>query len=344
MWSGAVNNSINEIICISKFSNVFYNNVFLNDIIVNNILDLNKLNLRAKEIFKSKYVPKTYVNKNMFPVILKDKFNFIFYRGGTNELCNKEFTNLPNIKIYQHCYNTDIWENNIIGFQTETANNYSKQNILKTKSHDGTLNYNSISVIPKKTFIRYQCITSDILYKKPLITKHNEFFTIGIIGTIYDETNPILFLKHIDNLIKEKSFKIKVIIYSTKILINVPQYSFITYDSFNDFNKKDKFIKLDLIINTWLDDQQDYSGSNKNLDAICYNIPLIVKEFASCKEHLGNEYKLFFDNIDNCKNLIEKCYEDLEFYNSIIKYMQKIKETLVVDVIANKWKLQLDKL
>ena len=127
-------------------------------------------------------------------------------------------------------------------------------------------------------------------------------------------------------------------------LIDIQNYSFLSYDTFNSTNKKEKFEKLDLIINTWLDEQQDYSGSNKNLDAICYNIPLIVKEFNAYKEQLGNNYKLFLDNFDNCKNLIKKCYKDIHFYNSIIKYMQEIKINHIVDTISNKWKIQLDNL
>ena len=99
-----------------------------------------------------------------------------------------------------------------------------------------------------------------------------------------------------------------------------------------------------MVINTWLNEQQDYSGSNKNLDAICYNIPLIVKRFNACVEQLGNEYKLWYNDLEEIFDLIKKCYKDIEFYNSILKYMQKIKEYHIVDTIANKWKLQLDKL
>jgi len=345
IWSGAVINSINEMICLSKFSNVFYNNVFLNDIIINNNLNIDLLNQQINRTFESKYIKLKKINNRLFPVILNNKFNFIFYRGGTDVTCNNEFINLPNIKIYQHTYVKDIWENNIIGFQTETANNYAKQDLLKTKFHDGTLNYHNIDNIPNKTFVRYQCIVNDVSYKKPLIIKHNEFFTIGIIGTFYTGTNPILFLNKIEELIKQ-SYKIKVIIYSNSICptIDIPEYSFISFDKFNASNKMEKLTRLDLVINTWLYEQQDYGGSNKNLDAICYNIPLIVKEFNSCKEQLGNEYKLWFNNLEEINDLIKKCYEDIEFYNYIIKYMQKIKETLIVDVITNKWKLQLDKL
>lgn len=343
MWSGAVNNSINEMICLSKFSNVFYNDIFLNDIIIYNKLNIEQLNTQTEKTFKKRYIKTQKINNNLFNVISDNKFKFIFYRGNTNKEYNNEFKKLPNIKIYQHSYVKDIWENNIIGFQTETANNYAKKNILKNKMDDGTLNYHNIDIIPKKTFIRYQCITSDISYKKPLIIKHNNFFTIGLIGTIYNGTNPTLFLNKIEELIKQ-SYKIKVIIYSNKILIDIPQYSFISYDTFTNSNKREKLTKLDLVINTWLDEQQDYSGSNKNLDAICYNIPLIVKRFNSCVEQLGNEYKLWYNDLEEIFDLIKKCYKDIEFYNSIIIYMQKIKEYHIVDTVANKWKLQLDKL
>ena len=343
IWSGAVNNSINEMICLSKFSNVFYNNIFLNNIIINNILNIDLLNKQTEKTIKTHDIKTQKINDNLFNVIPDNKFKFIFYRGNTNEVCNNEFIKLPNIKIYQHSYVKNIWENNIIGFQTETANNYAKKNILKDKVHDGTLNYHNIDIIPKKTFIRYQCITNDISYKKPLIIKHNEFFTIGIIGTLYNGTNPTLFLNKINELIK-LSYKIKVIFYSNQILINIPQYSFISYDTFTDSNKREKLTILDLVINTWLNEQQDYSGSNKNLDAICYNIPLIIKRFNSSVEQLGNEYKLWYNDLEEIFDLITKCYKDIEFYNSIIIYMQKIKEYHIVDTVANKWKLQLDKL
>ena len=203
MWSGAVTNSINEIICLSKFSNVFYNNVFLNDIIIDNVLDLDQLNMQSIKTFTSKYIKSKKINNNLFHIIPINKFNFIFYRGSSNRILVEEFKKLPEIKIYQHNYNKYIWENNIIGFQTETCLNYAKKNILKNKNHDGTLNYHNIDIIPKKTFIRYQCITNDISYKKPLIKKHKKFFTIGIIGTIYHGTNPTLFLDYIEDLIKQ---------------------------------------------------------------------------------------------------------------------------------------------
>jgi len=248
---------------------------------------------------------------------------------------------LPNIKFFQHCYNKQIWENEIVGFQTETANLYAKNNILKNKSDDGTLNYQNISIIPKNTFIRYQCITQDVNYKRNTLNKYKEYYTIGIIGTIYDATDPTPFLKCIDELIKEKSLKIKIIIYSSNILIDIPEYTFISYDSFNDSNKQEKLIKLDLIINTWLDEQQDYGGSNKNLDAICYNIPLIIKNYTSCIEQLGKEYKLYFHDMSCFKNLILKCYNDIDFYNSVVKYLHFKKKEHIVDVVAKKWETQL---
>ena len=342
IWSGAVNNSINEMICLSKFSNVFYNNVFINDLIIKNVLNFNELNSRIEKLLSLKFYPINYISKrqNIFS-IEKNKYKYIFYRGGANETCIKEFIKLPNIKFFQHCYNKQIWENEIVGFQTETANLYAKKNILKNKSDDGTLNYQNISIIPKNTFIRYQCITQDVNYKRNTLNKYKEYFTIGIIGTIYDGTDPRPFLKCIDELIKEKSLKIKIIIYSSNILIDIPEYTFISYDSFNNSNKQEKLIKLDLIINTWLDEQQDYSGSNKNLDAICYNIPLIVKNYTAYIKQFGKEYKLYFHDMNCIKNLIEKCYNDIDFYNSIVTYLHFKKKEHIVDVVAKKWERQL---
>lgn len=347
IYSGAVINSINEIIILSKFSNVFYNGIFINDCVKKNKLNIDKIKNEYSILSKNKIINEIFVKRGQtYFEIEKNKYKFYFYRGGRNDECNEFFLSLPETKIYQHSYDKKIWENYYIGFQTETANEYALKDILKYKQHDGTLNYENIDIIPKKTIIRYQCIKDDINYEKQLLKENKYYFNIGIIGTIYKETCPIVFLETIRKI--NINNNIKVIIYTSNIdkdiysKITKIYYNFVEIDSFNDKNKLDKITKLDLIINTWINDYQDYSGSNKNLDAICYNIPIIIKKYKSYIEQFGCDYELFFENENEIENLILKCMHDLDFYNSIIIKLKERKKLYIIDEITKKWKNQLD--
>lgn len=348
-WSGAVYNTINEMICLSKFTNVFYNNIYLNDLICNNAICLDELNKRIQNVLSLKSTVVSSISPGRAYISYpSDKYDYLFYRGKGDQHSADCFMNLPGngLKIYQHNFLESIWRNGVVGFQTDVAVEYANKHILNNKGDDGTLNYNKINVIPDSTFIRRQCIVTDCDYKRQ-ITRTSKQFTIGIIGTIYKETDPTNIIDVINKINLTGDYNISLVIYSNNILINLPKYSFLTIDSFSNENiddKREKMSKLDLIINTWDHDQQDYGGSNKNLDAICYNIPLLVRPYRACKEMLGEKYSLYYNDINELRKKICMCYNDINYYSNIVSYLQSIKPQHVVENVSLMWQKQLERL
>lgn len=360
---GAAVNEINIISALIFNNNVYYNNIYINDC-------FDKNNNYLSEKFLEKYKNELKINTNRIdfykdnwknkPLFYPSKeYDFVFYRAtGDIELYQKIFNLLPEPKIWSHTYNKNIWSNNIIGFQTETASILANMKYLQNYETDGTLNYQKDMIVPRrKTFIIYQSIRekTKIIEKLNLKNQYNTNFIIGIIGTIYKYTYPWSHLKIINNLRnKYPKLNIQLIILSHTICEDIPKKDYIHFINSPKYLMPSYLNEIDLILDTWNNESVIYSGSNKLIDCIDNTIPVITSNTFSRIEFLGKEYKLFhkfqktekyFDeNIEQeIQNKIEYCM-NIDNYNNIKKYLSEIKRKYNNEIISQKYTIQFNKI
>ena len=359
---GAAINEINKISTLIQNNNVYYNNIFINDCFDEN-------NNYIYENFLKKYKEEIKVNKNRID-FYTDKWNnnplfypsndydFVFYRApGNIEIYEKIFELLPEPKIWSHSYNKRIWGKNIIGFQTETASILADMKYLQNYNTDGTINYQKDMITPKrKNFILYQSVRekTTIIEKLNLKSKYNTKFILGIIGTIYKYTYPWSHLKIIDKLRnKYPKLNIQLIILSHTISEEIPKKDHIHFINSPKHLIPSYLNEIDVILDTWNNEQIIFGGSNKLIDCIVNEIPVITAKTFSHIELLGKGYKLmhlflatekyFSNNIENdIQNKIEYCM-NANNYNSIKKYLSDIKYKHNYDVVSQKYNIQFNK-
>jgi glycosyltransferase involved in cell wall biosynthesis len=235
---------------------------------------------------------------------------------------------------------------------------------LRKLGDDGTLNYENIDIVPKRTFIRYQGIVSKLLSaekisqiskSKTLKNKLKSEFLIGVIGTIYDQNYPDSLLEIVRGLRKRYPSKnIKIVIYSGNILKELPKENWIYVSRYKKTEQNRALLELDIIVNTWKAKPQIFSGSNKNLDAISLGIPLIAAKTPSYVEQLGEEYPLFYDFTEATTRFpssierqiwhhIESCFDD-EYKERVQKYLLQRRLWRSHNVMRSLYKAQLEQL
>src|SRR5690606_17895544 len=121
-------------------------------------------------------------------------------------------------------------------------------------------------------------------------------FIVGVIGTIYEGTYPDSLIKVVEELREKYPEKnIQVVFYTINVLKALPEKDWIHVTSFEKSEQAKALLQLDVIVNTWKANAQLFSGSNKNLDAVNFGIPLITAKTPSYVEQLGRHYPLFHD-------------------------------------------------
>jgi glycosyltransferase involved in cell wall biosynthesis len=343
-------------------NNVYYNNIFINDCFDEN-------NNYISDKFLEKYNNELKINNNRIDFYI-DKWNnkplfypsrdydFVFYRcSGHIELYETIFNLLPEPKIWSHTYNKNIWSKNIIGFQTETSSILADMKYLQNYDTDGTLNYKKDMIVPKrKNFIMYQSIRekTKTIEKLNLKSKYNTNFIIGIIGTIYKYTYPWSHLKIIDKLRnKYPESNIQLIIMSHTICEDIPKKDYIHFINLPKKLMPSYLNEIDIILDTWINEQIVFGGSNKLLDCISNEIPVITSKTFAHIELLGKDYKLmhpfqatekyFNSSIENdIQNKIEYCM-NIDNYNTIKKYLFNIKNKYNYKVVSQKYSIQFNK-
>lgn len=359
---GAAINEINKISALITNYNVYYNNIYINDCFDNN-------NNYLAEKFVEKYKNELKINNNRIDFYI-DKWNnkplfyplrdydFVFYRApGHIELYEKIFNLLPEPKIWSHSYNKNIWNKNIIGFQTETASILANMKYLQNYDTDGTINYEKDMIVPnKKTFIMYQSIRekTKIIEKLNLKNKYNTNFILGIIGTIYKYTYPWSHLKIINTLRnKYPKLNIQLIILSHTICEDIPKTNHIHFINSPKHLMPSYLNEIDVILDTWNNEQIIFGGSNKLIDCIDNIVPVITANTFSHKEILGKDYKLmhqfekteqYFNKEieDEIERKIEYCM-DINNIKIIKKYLTNQRKQYMYDVVSQKYNIQFNK-
>ncbi len=76
--------------------------------------------------------------------------------------------------------------------------------------------------------------------------------------------------------------------------------------------------QIDVCVNTWSNKCVIYSGSNKNLDCIVANIPIIIPFSYSYMEIFDEDYEFFYDSFNFDENVTR-----LQLYNLLKKIIEK---------------------
>ena len=301
-------NTENEIVLmcnLTKICEVYYNDVYINDLLDKHLyIKIDEVNNRLNEHKKSGN--GYYENSEIFKPTRN--YDFYFFRGDYRNTSFELFEKLPEPKIYSNHYHSEFWKNNIIGFQTNINAYLAEKNILKYFDGDGTLNYKGNLITPERVFVRNQFIKTYISQPQSNTLKNElkSYFLIGIIGNMNKYTSITKYLPIITNLRENyPDLNILIIILANeineeynldyiKLYKNLPNELYLSYVS-----------QIDVVINTWNSNTCIYSGSNKNLDCITTNIPLICPYSISYADVLGYDYPLFY-NINNSNTLKQK--------------------------------------
>lgn len=360
-WSGASVNVINEMFVLSRKYSVFYNDILVNDLFGSNgVLDEDAFIQRyTAYVNEARPAFSSYLKKILKPSRL---YYASFYRAGNDESQTRFFLDeLMEPKIYSHNFQPDVWRNHYVGFQNQTAKDFAERDQLRTIGDDGTLSYSNIDRVPTKNFVRLQsCIRKPISFDdQSLIKKRSEFrrslnsaFVIGISGTITEHTSPFSHIKAIEKLRQRyPGLNITFVIYSLNILVDLPKKDWIVIQKYSKSDQDEALCAVDVLLNTWHQESQHYSASNKILEAISYGIPIVTPRTAARVEQLGEEYPLYHkfeceqgrlspQAEQEVYHLLEKCLDE-KFREEVSKYLTKRAQYFSVEAVASFYAAQL---
>ncbi len=206
-----------------------------------------------------------------------------------------------------------------------------------------------------KAVVLSQKLDPDSIYQKEV--EENAFTRYGIdpdsfkichFGSIRNSCFPSYFLRFYDALSEETKKQISVIFVGTtsaslNILDDIDNFFFIQNI---DFTKVNDFINSsDLLLYNQRDFQSEYAGSNKVVEAIVCEKPILACRSHAREYELGRDYPLFYnlrykppdnpknifqdswiddDEVIRCAQLINKLVTSSSFYDEVIDYMRKI--------------------
>lgn len=342
---GCFNNQINIAIFLNNYFNIYWNSIPLDNIInyenydfnTNKIINLFDILKKEKETFN---FANNIINYK------KNDFDYIIYRFYNNNIFYEIAKLLPGNVIISHQYIRELWstKNIMIGFQTETSRNYAIKKLLnKDYDIDNTLNYDNNMVIPQNSFVLYQPlkIFDSLLPKK----NDNLIFTICLIGNIYGYNFPLKLFNVCDYLIDKKKIKLQIIhLASLEIKKDELKSTFKNYNVYIQkyiSNLKDYYNILnnsDLCFNSWDSQISNISASNKNLDCINIQTPVILPKSIEYMNVFGKNYPLYYDILSKnsffqIKEMIENILYNNKFKENIRKYLFNLKKNYNINII-----------
>ena len=336
---GAAINEINKMSALINVHDVYYNDIYINDCFdENHNYDANKFEVKYRKALEEENRPKIDFCVNTVLFIPSKRYDFLFYRPiMQDEIQRRLFAFLPEPKIWSHSYHESVWKNNIVGFQTETAASMASNNQLKCYDSDGTLGYGENMIVPERpTFILYQSIREKVAHYQDLglKRKYRSEFIIGIIGTIYEPTYPWSHLRMIASLReKYREKNIVLLVISHTIVKRLPKKPWIRIVHSSKSLMPSYLREVDVVLDTWKNEQIVYGGSNKLIDCIAYRVPVITPKTASHIELLGESYNLFHD-FHPAKDYLEKSVEQ-EIQDKLEKIIQGENVQEIKDYLHN---------
>ena len=317
---------------INEINNIFYLNNFYDIYYNNQKIDLNKKNFDQ------------YKN-----TIEEPNLNYDIYYVRNNP---KIFLKLPKdkIKIYfASPYNKECFE--YANYISCLTNNWQK--MLETPNNNWGILYPK-NFFTKKTIVLSQKIDPNkffpinninIFYKYNISTR---IFKICHFGSFRNSCYPSFIIKLYENLDNDFKNKIKII-----FIGNIPENFKNKYKDFLYINniplqEVNKYINsCQLLLYNQRDYQSEYAGSNKIIEAIICNKPILSVKSQARIDELGINYPLFYtlkykppDDPNNVFNdnfidinevlIIKKklinLVSDIKIYENIVKYMENIKK------------------
>jgi glycosyltransferase involved in cell wall biosynthesis len=364
---GAGINEIMKINMLATIYDVYYNNILVNDCIINQVYQEEMFIKKFKQIYKistseqvAQYIKNKFNESLIF--IPNDFYDLYIYRcDGTNESKMFFTKELNEPKIYSHYYDEEIWKSHIIGFFNNASSIMAKCDLLKTIETDGTVNYGKDMIVPQKTFIEYQSffdtmtVTPDIINSSPLKKQFKDSFIFGIIGTIYEYNFPNTHLKILDDIINKYPHKnILLVILSNTVISEIPNVPWIKRLSVDLRDVNNYIAGMDVILHCWHHEHCRIAGSNKLLDAINCEVPIIAPRTEAIEEILGKHYIGLHDYKKNngfydayierqIKKLMTSFLEVNE-RKKAITYFKSIKYKWTKETIAKKYDMAINKL
>jgi len=287
--NGYVNNELMIMIFLTKIFDIYYNDNLINDCIENNSLNIKKLN--DKIIKRINTSNKTNFYDNYYSIFKHtNDYDITYFRSDNTDYIKKLYKLIPGLKVFSHTYDYNMWNTEIIGFQTFISEYMAKNNILKYFKDDNTLNYNKITLIPKYSTVRPNFIEEHTIVKKKL----DNNFNICVIGNINEENNIlnelVIIIKNI--ILKTNKNIILYILSKDNISINETIIKNIYFENKNEYYN---FLSsCDLAINTWISEVSLYSNSNKVFDCISCDVPIIIPHSFHLYDILGKNYPLYY--------------------------------------------------
>ena len=279
--TGYVSNELSIMVHLAKRYTILYNGILVNNIIEDNEINISKLNCAVRyKISKMKHARFIRPPPNAMT----------FYRSMNVASYKTQFESLPYPKVYSHDYDKHIWDNHVIGFQTPLqewlANNQSLQHI----PHDGTLEYHKISVVPKRTFVRHAFIYDSFKPANTLQQKKSNAFKVCIIGAMNHHTHPTI-LQNVLLQLHNEGISVELHILSRKILCNILPHPYRIIKTAIRGSKYYQYLStMNVAVNTWQHPVCIYSNSNKLLDCIATNVPMIIPTSPHLLSIVGSYY------------------------------------------------------
>ena len=314
-------NEMNNIKYLSKFYDIYYNNQYLD--LTKKDFNQNKTKIEDPDRNYDIYYVRN--NKKIFLKTPKDKIK-IWFASPYQKDC---FSYADYI-----CCLTFNW----------------KKMLSKPNSKWGILYPNDY--FTNKTLVLSQKIDPNLFYPIAninVLNLDNKIFKICHFGSFRNSCFPSFLLRLYDSFDKETKKKIKIIFIGNipvNFKKNYPDFLFIDNIPFEEVNKY--INSCQLLLYNQRDYQSEYAGSNKIIEAIVCNKPILSVRSQARIEELGHNYPLFYNLLvkppDNPKNIFKESFIDdkevkrikivvknminnSNYYNEIVNYMKNIDKT-----------------
>lgn len=314
-------NEINNIKYLSQFYDIYYNNQKLDFNLKN--FGQTKDSIEIPDINYDIYYVRN--NKNIFLKIPKNKIK-IYFASPFDIECF-EYAD------YIYCL-TNNWKNMLL-----TPN--KNWGILYPPNYSITKTIVLNQKIDPKLFYPIENIN---IFEKYNI--NNNIFKICHFGSFRNSCYPLFLLKLYKSLETNLKNKIKIIFIGkipNEFKIKNPDFKFIENIPLDNVNNY--INSCQLLLYNQIDYQSEYAGSNKVIEAIICNKPILSVKSQARIDELGTNYPLFYNLLvklpDNPKNIfkdefiddkevlkikkyLENMVNDINYYKKIVDYMKNI--------------------
>ena len=151
-----------------------------------------------------------------------------------------------------------------------------------------------------------------------LRAKFTNGFIVGYFGRLEDQTFPHRYLKVLSEL--KSLIPDLVTVFSGKKKHKIPHQD-VVYAGVIPYQEMPFAVSACDLVLCNEEDQADWLGSGKILEAMACGTPPVVINHSARREQLGDDYPLFYDTEDQIKEHVLKMYTDKNFYRDVKQYI-----------------------